>query len=53
MYVIDVIKNDELERKVFLHMIKTAGISVHQACNEAGHNLQFNNRHNHIHFLPQ
>jgi len=53
MYVIDVIKEDKLERKVFLHMIKTAGISVHHGCNKAGHKLQFNNRHNHIHFLPQ
>ncbi len=56
MYVIDVVKGEKeqayLERKVFLHMIKTAGISVHHSCTKAGFNLQFNQRHCHISTLP-
>jgi len=57
MYVIDVnktLKGEKYtERKVFLHMIKTAGISVHHGCVKAGHTLQYNQRHSHISTLPQ
>lgn len=53
MYVIDVFKNGQVERKVFLHMVKTAGISVHHGCTKAGYRLQFNQRHSHITMLPQ
>jgi len=52
MYVIDVIKDNQLERKVFLHMIKTAGISVHHGCTKEGYALQYNQRHCHISVLP-
>jgi len=56
MYVVDVIKNvngiDKIEKKVFLHMIKTAGISVHQAINKSQYRIQFNQRHSHISMLP-
>ena len=56
MYVIDVVKGQKdhvgIERKVFLHMIKTAGISVHKGSVKAGHKLQYNQRHCHISVLP-
>lgn len=52
MYVIDVIRDKKVERKVFLHMIKTAGISVHHGSLKAGHKLQYNQRHCHISILP-
>ena len=52
MYVIDVVKDGITERKVFLHMIKTAGISVHRGSVKAGHALQYNQRHSHIQTLP-
>lgn len=52
MYVVDVKKNDKVERKIFLHMIKTAGISVHRSCVTANHTLQYNQRHCHIGILP-
>ena len=42
-----------LRDKVFLHMVKTAGISVHQAINESNQPLLFNQRHLSIDCMPQ
>lgn len=41
-----------VKNKVFLHMVKTAGISFHRGCNNAGHQLFFNQRHLAIECLP-
>lgn len=53
MYVVDVVKKDIEERKVFLHMVKTAGTSIHRGIVLAKHKIQFNQRHAHISILPQ